>query len=70
MRFFISCIFFDFEVIQIVLDKGVRIVKSSTLAQITGRSTPARSLSVEEPEWDIDLIERLSWGDGAVVRDG
>jgi hypothetical protein len=42
-------------------DKGIRIVKSSTLA---GRAVPDRSQFVEgivEPEWNIRLSERQSW---------
>jgi hypothetical protein len=48
-------------------DKGIRIVKSSTLA---GRAVPGRSPSIEgidEPEWNICLSERQSW---EIVPDG
>jgi hypothetical protein len=48
-------------------DKGIRIVKSSTLA---GRAVPGRSPFVEgidEPEWNVRLSERQSW---EIVPDG
>jgi hypothetical protein len=56
-----------------VIDKGVRIYKASTLGQVTGRTTPAHSLTVEgieEPEWNVDVSERQPWEDDGIVRDG
>ncbi|KIM89475.1 hypothetical protein PILCRDRAFT_226626 [Piloderma croceum F 1598] len=47
--------------LKMSIDKGIRIVKSSTLA---GRAVPGRSPFVEgidEPEWNIRLSERQSW---------
>lgn len=50
--------------IDAVIDKTVQLYKSSTLGQVTGRMTPARSLSI-----DRILDEREPWEDEMIVKE-
>jgi hypothetical protein len=55
------------------LDKTMQIYKASTLAQVTGRNTPARSLSadrMDDAESRRSHSERQSWEDDDILRDG
>lgn len=47
--------------------------KTSTLVNMTGRSTPAKSPSgdgLDEPQWMVDRSERESWEDDIIDCDG
>lgn len=52
-----------------IIDKGIRIYKSSTLGQATGCSTPGPSLPIEgvdQPDWNVDVSERLVGKDDVI----
>lgn len=55
------------------IDKTVRLYKTSAIAQLTGRTTPAQALSVDAGEDDAQSrrshSERESWEDEDLLRD-
>lgn len=57
-----------------LVDKGVRLYKSSTLAQVAGRTTPGPSTSnvnvVSEAPWALNFEEGSAWVDDDVPREG